>query len=248
MLAAASAIHRQDQVGLISDRRIVKVTAGDAHSMCLEEGGNVWVWGFTNAGQLGIGKSGSENGLNDKDLRVMTPGPLRFDKKRKMKNVSSSLMQVFAGQTFTLFLDSNGQLLGCGMNDLLQLGIDNSRRNGLPSSTECSVPTVIESMEGMDLIDISCGSNHCLATVLKGGELQLMAWGIQKHGQLGIWQSKYQCMMPVHVEGLTGMPIKSVGLSYSDGLWSLSLSCHFRQRTNEFSHSSLQITSTQLRK
>jgi alpha-tubulin suppressor-like RCC1 family protein len=216
--------------------------------MCLEEGGNIWVWGFTNAGQLGIGKSGNENGLNDTDLRVMTPGPLRFEKRRKMKNVPRSLMQVFAGQTFTLFLDSNGQLLGCGMNDLLQLGIDNNRGNGFQNSTECSVPTVIESMEGMDIIDISCGSNHCLATALKADELHLVSWGIQKHGQLGTWQSRCQSMMPLQVEGLSGMPVKSVDPPHLDRLRSLPLFSGLRQHSNEFPQSSLLFTSTLLKK
>jgi len=34
------------------------------------------------------------------------------------------IRRVYCGSTFTLFLSENGELYGCGMNDLGQLGLD----------------------------------------------------------------------------------------------------------------------------
>lgn len=37
---------------------------------------------------------------------------------------NKNIKRVYCGSTFTLFLSENGELYGCGMNDLGQLGLD----------------------------------------------------------------------------------------------------------------------------
>mmetsp|Transcript_24849 Transcript_24849/g.22031 ORF Transcript_24849/g.22031 Transcript_24849/m.22031 type:complete len:102 (+) Transcript_24849:2548-2853(+) len=43
--------------GAIENVKIIQVACGDAHSLALSQNGQVYGWGYTNSGQLGLGVS-----------------------------------------------------------------------------------------------------------------------------------------------------------------------------------------------
>lgn len=70
-------------------------------------------------GQLGLGFSADsfEPGLGMEKSKVMEP--------KKIDSLNGeNVSRIFCGSTFSLFLTDKGELYGCGMNDLGQLGED----------------------------------------------------------------------------------------------------------------------------
>ena len=102
-------------------QKVVQVSCGEAHSVVLTDKGEVWGWGMSLYGQLGIGISGDsfEPGLG-----------MTLSKKPEPTNITEFLPQdtvvskIICGAAFTLFLTADNELYGCGINDLGQLGLD----------------------------------------------------------------------------------------------------------------------------
>ena len=100
---------------------------------------------------------------------------------------------MFAGATFTLALTDKGELYGCGINDLGQLGLDTyveemalstldraKRSNHLVSSDVTELRKVI-CFEHMNIHSIACGENHSLAVM--GDERNMVwSWGMYRNG------------------------------------------------------------------
>lgn len=81
--------------------------------------GLVYGWGLSIYGQLGLGFSADsfEPGLGMEKSKV--PEPTLIEALTEEK-----IAKIYCGSTFSLFLNSSGELYGCGMNDLGQLGED----------------------------------------------------------------------------------------------------------------------------
>ena len=150
-------------------------------------------------GQLGIGISGDsfEPGLG-----------MTLSKKPEPTDITEFLPQdtvvtkIICGAAFTLFLTSENELYGCGINDLGQLGLDtyleemqiavldrarqhagvNGVRNVVTS--DVTVPSRVICFEGLKVTALACGENHSLALI--GEEKSLWAWGMYRNGQLGL--------------------------------------------------------------
>lgn len=82
--------------------------------------GKLYGWGMSNYGQLGLGFSSDtfEPGVGMEKSKVYEP-------KEILRLSNLRIQKVLAGATFTLFLTDKGELYGCGLNDLGQLGLDN---------------------------------------------------------------------------------------------------------------------------
>jgi len=81
----------------------------------------VWGWGMSNYGQLGLGFSGDnfEPGLGMAKSKVAEPVEIT-----EFLPEYVIVTQVVCGAAFTMFLTSENELYGCGINDLGQLGLD----------------------------------------------------------------------------------------------------------------------------
>ncbi len=108
----------------------------------------------------------------------------------------SRISKIICGATFSLFQTEKGDLFGCGMNDLGQLGLDTFMEDisGLENvkkgkhnmnSTDVTVPTRVICFQGIGLHNIACGENHALA-VSGEDKNMLWAWGMYRQGQLGL--------------------------------------------------------------
>ncbi|XP_049804341.1 probable E3 ubiquitin-protein ligase HERC4 isoform X1 [Schistocerca nitens] len=120
--------------------------------------GDMFCWGNTTHGELGLG------GLEEE--QILIPRELRFSKATCVK-------QVACGYNHTLLLTSDGQLYSCGNNDHGQLG----------HNKPCKRLEQVDGLEAYIITQASCGISHSLAVNEWG---QVFAWGSDSHGQLGV--------------------------------------------------------------
>jgi alpha-tubulin suppressor-like RCC1 family protein len=180
---------------------VTQVACGDAHSLALASSGAVFGWGYTNSGQLGLGISGEIYDPNQ-SLQIREPTVLA-----KLTNIK--ITEIFAGSTFSLFMNDKNELYGCGLNDYNQLGLEQSvirittgldkfrsPQVGSSKTLESAVPRKLDCFTSIPILRVSCGENHSLALALSNKNYVVVAWGMQKQGQLGIGDVASSFSMP----------------------------------------------------
>jgi len=111
-----------------------------------------------------------------------------------------TVAKIICGAAFTMFLTTEHELYGCGINDLGQLGldtyleemqmavIDRARQaaGGIRDvvTSDVTVPSRVICFEGLKVNTVCCGESHSLALI--GEEKSLWAWGMYRNGQLGL--------------------------------------------------------------
>lgn len=142
---------------------------------------------MSNYGQLGLGFSADsfEPGIGMEKSKVHEPTEIIGLKNERVS-------KIICGATFTLFQTEKGELFGCGMNDLGQLGLDTfmeelinqknknqDRGRSNNTSSDVTVPTRVICFQGIALHNIACGENHALA--VSGDERNMLwAWGMYR--------------------------------------------------------------------
>lgn len=91
----------------------------------------------------------------------------------RLSNVK--ITDIFAGSTFSLFLNDKKELYGCGLNDYNQIGLEKNvtrinhnldhyrHVSSSNKTTECPVPRKIDCFTSMPILNVACGENHSLA-------------------------------------------------------------------------------------
>lgn len=94
--------------------------------------GKIYGWGMSNYGQLGLGFSSDsfEPGIGMEKSKVHEPVEITGLKGE------SRVSKIICGATFSLFQTEKGDLYGCGMNDLGQLGLDTFMEDILNGSSQ----------------------------------------------------------------------------------------------------------------
>ena len=107
-----------------------------------------------------------------------------------------TVSKVICGAAFTMFLTTENELYGCGINDLGQLGletqldemqvalIDRARQaaGGLRDviTSDVTAPSRVICFEGLKVHQVCCGENHSLALINE--EKSLWSWGMYRNG------------------------------------------------------------------
>jgi len=167
------------------------MAAGGSHS-AISFGGELWVWGSNDRGQLGLGD------FTDRLLPVSVPAP----------NYPYGHWEcVTAGSRHTIARQGD-DLWAWGANDQGQLGIG-SLSQSVPIPTKVSSARV----SGDAWISLDAGEYHTVATRWDGS---LWAWGSGSDNRLGM-QSALPVTTPTRVQPTTGtgMPRMSAGGSHS---------------------------------
>jgi alpha-tubulin suppressor-like RCC1 family protein len=102
------------------------------------------------------------------------------------------ILKIICGATFSLFQTEKGDLYGCGMNDLGQLGLDTymddilgggldpvKKGKSYLTTTDVTLPTKVICFQGIGLHTLACGENHALA-VSGDDRNMLWAWGMYR--------------------------------------------------------------------
>ncbi|MCL2371495.1 IPT/TIG domain-containing protein [Candidatus Saccharibacteria bacterium] len=155
-----------DMSGVLAGRRIVQITGGNGHTLAVDDEGSVFGWGFNNAGQLGLGAGAAVTNTTPVSISVFGALPGR------------EIVQVAAGGSHSLALDSDGNVFAWGWNAAGQLGAGNIGNNSnLPIAAVNSGV-----MAGSDIVMIATGTTHSIAL---GSDGNIFGWGSNDAGQLG---------------------------------------------------------------
>ncbi|KTF88517.1 hypothetical protein cypCar_00038930 [Cyprinus carpio] len=148
------------QVVSLDAQNIVAVSCGEAHTLALNDKGQVFAWGLGSDGQLGLS--------NIEDC-IRVP--------RTVKSLSEvHIAQVACGYWHSLALARGGQIFSWGQNKYGQLGL------GMQGAGVSS-PQVVQSLQGVPFAQISAGGSHSFGLTLSGA---VFGWGSNKFGQLGL--------------------------------------------------------------
>ena len=149
------------------------VATGEHHSCALTSSGSVWCWGRNDSGQLGN---------NTKDMK---------HSPTQVTGLSSAVVALAAGCGHTCAVTSSGGLLCWGANYRGQVG-DNG-------STDRKTPTQVSGLTS-GVVAVSAGCDHTCA-VTGGGEV--LCWGRNAVGELGIGETSEPRRTPTQVSGAT---------------------------------------------
>ncbi|CDQ87218.1 unnamed protein product [Oncorhynchus mykiss] len=164
----------------LDTQKIGVVSCGQAHSMALNEQGQVFAWGAGGGGQLGLGTA-----------EETVPIP-RLIKKLCEHRIS----QIMCGNKHCIALSKDGQLFTWGQNLSGQLGLG----KGEPSTLS---PQPLKSLSGIPLAQITAGGDHSFALSLSGA---VFGWGKNSAGQLGL-NDKQDRSVPCHIKFLRSQKV-----------------------------------------
>lgn len=128
------------------------VSTGGEHAVALKSDGSVWSWGSNVFGQLGSGRATIYN----KDYEIF-----RNNDKLEPTRVFEDVIDIAAGDNYTLVLTKDNQLYGCGSNEYGQLGLD--KYTNYPKMT----------LIAEDVISMDAG-RHLSAYITDNDELYLL--------------------------------------------------------------------------
>lgn len=138
---------------------IVKISAGNRHSLALTKDGKLFGWGSNNDGQLGESST----------FQYEKPSEIKVFQETKKSDL---IADIVASTNFSMILTQRGQVYSFGNSDKGQLG------DGTLGYRK--MPEIIPGLK--DIQCLSSSGGHTLA-VDKGGNV--LAWGSNFYGQLG---------------------------------------------------------------
>jgi alpha-tubulin suppressor-like RCC1 family protein len=127
---------------------VTDIAAGRGHSLAVEEGGAVYMWGSNSRGQLGLGDHGSDT---DRHVPTLVDGV-------------NGVVAVAAGQYHSFALSRDGTFMACGSNGVGNLG--------LGDTDDRDTFTVVPGLSGV--VDIDAGDRHTIAVTCEG---EVWTWG-----------------------------------------------------------------------
>ena len=175
-LAQGDTTNRSSPVQVGSLNYWTRVSCGYNHfSLGIQSPGTLWSWGSNSFGQLGVNTSGTNN----------TSSPVRV-------GALSNWIQIAAGNSHWLAIQSPGTLWACGYNGSGQLG-----NNTSSTSQGASTPIQVGLLNSWSQV---AGGNFSSYALQNTGTL--WAWGYNVQGQLGQGNT-INYSSPVQVGALT---------------------------------------------
>jgi alpha-tubulin suppressor-like RCC1 family protein len=160
---------------------------GKGHVITLREDGTVWSWGENVWGQMGNGTQHHHNTYAYSYYRATQAKGL------------TGIIQAAAGGMHSVALKDDGTVWTWGGNFAGEIG------NG--SDQYCMQPYKVEGLE--DIIAVDAGNSHTVALKRDG---TVWVWGKNDCGQLGTGSTDRRALIPVMVEGLTGVKSIKAGM------------------------------------
>ncbi|ELR17738.1 ubiquitin ligase, putative [Acanthamoeba castellanii str. Neff] len=172
----------------LSSVQVKMVAAGEFHSLCLTENGEVTSFGLNDQGQCGqpITKIAESSDL----AAVARPRPIVLPDDLRKKTVVS----IAAGGYHSALVTADGELYTFGRGGEFQLGHDtvmalgeggnalHYRSNSAQTSYFQPKPTRLSALNGQVVKQVACGRFHSACVTEEGA---LYTWGRGANGQLG---------------------------------------------------------------
>lgn len=160
----------------LSGEEIVGVDPGSSHGLAVGKGGDCFVWGDGDAGQLGLGDFEHHHII-------------------AVNNSFPPVAKVNCGSNHSMVLTKTGAVYAWGHSQNGRLGIGASERLGAAEHQRYffPIPTHLSTLEVVT--EISCGADHTLAIGLAG----VWSWGNGSGGRLGLGDNQDRfdpCLVP----------------------------------------------------
>lgn len=181
-------------VDVLKESRVIDVAcgSGDAQTLCITDDDSVWSWGDGDYGKLGRG--GSDG------CKI----PIKVESLQSL-----GVIKVECGSQFSVALTKSGAVYTWGKGDYHRLG------HG--TDDHVRKPRRVSALQGKKVIDIACGSLHCVACTDTG---EVYTWGDNDEGQLGDGSTN-AIQRPRLVTALQGKKINRVACGSAHSLaWS----------------------------
>ncbi|GAU89958.1 hypothetical protein RvY_02448 [Ramazzottius varieornatus] len=156
----SGSLRKPGRIPSLENHIIIQAAAGSAHSLALSDVGQVFSWGHNNVGQCGRS--------SDEESTCTVP--------RLIKTLARhTVIQICAGEEFCVALTDKGEVYAWGSNSTGQLGL--KHMNPVTS------PTLVESLAGLPIKEITSGGAHSLILTMSG---TVFSTGKNDFGQLGL--------------------------------------------------------------
>mmetsp|Transcript_17287 Transcript_17287/g.29025 ORF Transcript_17287/g.29025 Transcript_17287/m.29025 type:complete len:529 (+) Transcript_17287:31-1617(+) len=175
----------------LAGEEVSEIKVGSSHNVAVGRGGDCFVWGDGESGQLGLGQ-------------------LVHKPHVAINNSFPAVGQVAAGANHTAILTREAghvYIWGHGSNG--RLGIGDTERYGVPEAERhfFPVPQHLKSLEPIQ--EISCGADHTLAR----GRAGIWVWGNGSGGKLGLGDNNDR-WEPVLIPQMRGKSVLQVAAGY----------------------------------
>ena len=144
--------------------KVKYIAAGTRHAAAIDTEGRVLTWGFggdwyKGGGQLGHGSLDS----------LSKPKYIEW-----LREYGAKIKSVSCGNSHTIFLTTDGEVLSCGVGEYGRLGTGSSSNSTTPSS--------LASLINETIVQVAAGNSHSIALDKNGN---MYTWGRNDAGQLG---------------------------------------------------------------
>ncbi|QQS36006.1 MAG: T9SS type A sorting domain-containing protein [Ignavibacteriales bacterium] len=162
-----------------SNNKIIKIVAGDSHSLGLAEDGTAYNWGRNTDGQLGI-NSVANSYVPVRVLKGNYAGTTFLG-----DNPNNKIIGIAAGSFFSSALMEDGTLFNWGQNLNGQIGNDSTVNKRIPTHVLKGLydgSMFLGDNSNNKIISIGLGDQHAIALA---EDLTLYSWGDVTSGKLG---------------------------------------------------------------
>lgn len=163
---------------------IKSVSCGRSHLLALNKDGRVFAWGKGYEGALGLG------GTEDQNAPVVVQALL-----------DHRIVQIAAGNGFSVLLSDDGTVFTCGIGDYGQTG------HSSLSGRYLRVPQPIRSLAAKKVKSIAAGQFHAACCTADG---EVFAWGMGADGQIGCNSTIMHNATPQHILSLDNQNVTKV--------------------------------------
>ncbi|KAG2389576.1 hypothetical protein C9374_014136 [Naegleria lovaniensis] len=168
--------------GAMLNRTIVRVCAGDSHTLVLSDNNRLFSFGDNTYGQLGIGESST------KVPYVMEPVPVVMNRSLENKTI----VDIQCGANHNLVLTSEGKVYAWGQGANGALGTGNTNNQLEP----VAITVIPAATKGSIVVKIF--TRHAVSFALSNTS-QIYSWGSNQYGQLGLGSTTTPISSPTKI-------------------------------------------------